>query len=106
MEGMKTTRKHHGKRAVRKTSCRPRRERARHAYPIDDVWRAEIRVIMHELGISQARLAAQIGVVPSALVFLFKSTTASSSAMVPAIHKALGLLPPVPPAPARAIRGV
>lgn len=74
----------------------------RHAYPIDDAWRAEVRKIMQERGLSQSWLASEIGVVPSAIVFLFK--TATSSHMVPAIHKALGLVPPKLPAATQAIR--
>lgn len=79
------------------------RSQARDAYPIDDEWRAAIRKAMEERGLSQAKLAAEIQAVPSAIVFLFKETTRSSS-LVPAIHKALGLVPPVLPIATQAIR--
>lgn len=72
------------------------------AYPIDKAWRDEVKKIMEERELSQAWLAAQIDVVPSAITFLFNEAT--SSAMVPAIHKALGLLPPVLPPATQAIR--
>jgi hypothetical protein len=72
---------------------RPRRKPARHAYPIDDAWRAEIRKIMKERGLSQAGLAALIGASPPAIVLLFKPDTAVST-LVPAIHDAFGLIPP------------
>lgn len=93
MAGMKRNRK-------RQTGGKPAR---RQAYPIDAAWKAEVRRLMEERGLSQARLATQIGVVPSAIVFLFERST-KSSRMVPAIHEALGLLPPVAPPATQAIR--
>lgn len=97
---MKAIRK---KRVAAKPSRKPARQPERgDAYPIDAAWKDEIRKIMTERGLSQAKLAAQIGAVPSAITFLF--TQATSSAMVPAIHEALGLIPPVHPGATQAIR--
>ena len=76
------------------------KHRVRHAYPIDAAWKEEIRKIMKERGLSQAKFAALIGASPPAVVLLFKEETQVST-LVPAIHQAFGL---VPPAPTQAIR--
>lgn len=88
------------KRPARKPSKKPAAKAP--AYPIDATWRAEVRKILEERGLSQSWLANEIGAVPSAIVFLFN--TATSSALVPAIHKALGLVPPTLPPATQAIR--
>lgn len=87
----------------RQTARKAVRRPSRQAYPIDAAWRADVRKILKERKLSQAWLARQIGVVPSAIVFLFEKSTRSSR-MVPAIHEALGLVPPAPPAATQAIR--
>lgn len=87
--------KRHARRAVK----RP----ARHAYPIDATWKAVVRGIMAERGLSQAKLAALIGASPPAVVLLFKPHTERST-LVPAIHQAFGLVPPVAPGATQAIR--
>lgn len=73
------------------------------AYLIDAAWKAEIGRIMAERGLSQAGLAREIDAWPSALVFMFKENTRSST-MVPAIHRALGLVPPSLPVVTTAIQ--
>lgn len=97
---MKAIRK---KRAAAKPSRKPAIQPERgDAYPIDAAWKQAIRKVMTERALSQAKLAAQIGAVPSAITFLFAKAT--SSALVPAIHQALGLEPPVHPGATQAIR--
>jgi len=73
--------------------ARSAKRSTRGTYPIDAAWKAEIRKIMTERGISQAGLAGLIGASPPAIVLLFKKDTTAST-LVPAIHEAFGLVPP------------
>ena len=63
-------------------------------YVVDNVWKAEVQALMEKKGISQAEMARRIGASPGSLVLLFKPATVQSR-LVPAIHKVLGLDPPV-----------
>ena len=53
-----------------------------------------MQALLEKRGISQAELARRIGASPGSLVLLFKPETVQSR-LLPAIHKALGLEPPV-----------
>lgn len=87
--GMKSLRKRRAaKKPVRKAPDPP----ARATYPIDEAWKKTVRAAMKEQNISQARLAARVGAVPSAIVFVLNRATSSS--LVPKIHEALGFEPP------------
>lgn len=63
-------------------------------HPVDNVWKADIRALLEKRGISQAELARRVGASPGSIVLLFKPETVQSR-LVPAIHRALGLEPPV-----------
>jgi transcriptional regulator with XRE-family HTH domain len=76
------------------------------AYPITRQWQEAIRARMAELDWSQYDLAKAVGCSQPAIAWLMRPQT-KQSALVPKIHKALGLTKPVPPAtgsvdPARA----
>lgn len=61
---------------------------------VDNVWKTAIQNLLKKRGISQAELARQIGASPGSIVLLFKPETVQSR-LVPAIHKVLGLDPPI-----------
>lgn len=63
-------------------------------YVVDSVWKADIQALLGKRGISQAELARRIGASPGSIVLLFKPGTVQSR-LVPAIHRALSLDPPV-----------
>lgn len=72
---------------------RQRRPSGRY-YPVDTIWKADIKALLEKRAISQAELARRIGASPGSLVLIFKPDTVQSR-LVPAIHKALGLDPPI-----------
>jgi predicted transcriptional regulator len=63
------------------------------AWTVDDSWKRDVKTAMKKAGISQADLAAKIGVTPSAITVLFRPET-KQTRLKPAIHKVLGMLPP------------
>jgi transcriptional regulator with XRE-family HTH domain len=65
-----------------------------HQYPIDDGWKERVRARLQEMGISQNELA-RLARISKASMSAALSKESLQSAVVPAIHKALGW--PVPP---------
>lgn len=63
-------------------------------YIVDDVWKSGVKALLEKRGISQAELARRISASPGSIVLLFKPETVQSR-LVPAIHKVLGLDPPI-----------
>lgn len=63
-------------------------------YPVDNVWKADIKALLERRDLSQAELARRIGASPGSIVLLFKPETVQSR-LVPAIHRVLGLGPPI-----------
>ena len=63
-------------------------------YPVDSAWKDDIKALLEKRGISQAELARRISASPGSIVLLFKPDTVQSR-LVPAIHRVLGLEPPI-----------
>lgn len=63
-------------------------------YIVDNVWKSDVQNLLKKRGISQAELARRISASPGSIVLLFKPETVQSR-LVPAIHKVLGLDPPI-----------
>lgn len=61
---------------------------------VDSAWKTQIKDLLEKKKISQAELARRIKASPGSIVLLFKPETVQSR-LVPAIHHALGLDPPV-----------
>jgi hypothetical protein len=69
-------------------------------YPVDDAWKSQIKALLVSRGITQSELARKIDASPGSIVLIFKPNTVQSR-LVPAIHEALKLVPPAPPATAQ-----
>jgi len=64
-------------------------------WTVDDQWKRDVLEVMKKKGITRADLARLIGVGAPSLTLLFKAETRQTR-LKPAIHKALGLIPPAP----------
>lgn len=69
-------------------------------WPTPAKWKAWIEQVMADKGVTQADLHRETGASTAAISDLFnESKNVRQSRLVPAIHRALGLPEPLPPAP-------